>query len=86
MRSGATEGSSIRRTNAARSLICIAEHSAMFTPSIREDSAARVRRAPSHSGQVPKPTARSTKALMWAWRDSRSLARKSRWTLGTRPS
>ena len=62
--SGATDGSFRSRTHAARSLICIAQTSAMFFPLIFEDRAASFSRVPPHSGQVVNVTARSTNARM----------------------
>ena len=50
--SGATDGSSRPRTHSARSLICIAQASAMLIPSIFDDRAASLSRVPSQSGQV----------------------------------
>ncbi len=86
MSSGATEGSSRPRTQAARSLICIAQASAMLTFPIFEARAPSASRVPSHSGQVVKVTARSTNARMWGCMPSLSLARKDFWMRGTRPS
>ncbi|RAO44261.1 hypothetical protein ONO86_03626 [Micromonospora noduli] len=74
------------RTNAARSLICMAEQSAMLSPAIRDDSAAALSRVPPQSSQLVKVTARSTKARMCGCIDSRSLDRRSRLTLTARPS
>ncbi len=58
----------------------------MLIPSILEDRAPSLSRVPSHSGQVVKVTARSTKARIWGWRVSTSLARNVFWIFGTRPS
>jgi hypothetical protein len=84
--SGATDGSSRPRTQAARSLICIAQASAMLTPAIFDDRAALLRRVPPHSGQALKVTARSTKARMWGCSASTSLERNDFWMRGTSPS
>ena len=86
MSSGATEGSSSPRTQSARSLICIAQASAMLTFPIFEERAAALSRVPSHSGQAVKVTARSTKARMCGWRASLSLDSMDFWSLGIRPS
>ena len=85
-RSGATDGSSRSRIQSARSLICIAQASAMLMPRILDDRAASLRRVPPHSGQAVKVTARSTNARMCGCIASRSLDRNDFWTLGTRPS
>ena len=50
--SGATDGSSRPRSHSARSLICIAQASAMLMPSIFDDRAASLSRLPPHSGQA----------------------------------
>ena len=50
--SGATDGSSRPRTHSARSLICIAQASAMLIPSIFDDRAASLSRVPPQSGQA----------------------------------
>ena len=64
------------RTKEARSLTCMAEHSAMLLrPLTLEDRAAGLSRVPPQAGQGRKVTARSTKARMWGCIDSRSLAR-----------
>ena len=52
--SGATDGSSRPRTQSARSLICIAQASAMLMPSIFDDRAASLSRVPPQSGQAVK--------------------------------
>src|SRR3712207_7603703 len=49
-------------THAARSVICIAQASAMLMPSIFDERAASLSRVPSQSGQVVNVIARSTKA------------------------
>ena len=72
--------------NSARSLICMAEHSAMLTPSMVADRAASFSREPAQSGQGASLTARSANARACAFIDSRSLPRYCRRTLGTRPS
>ncbi len=74
------------RTQAARSLICIAQASAMLIPSISDDRAASLSRVPSHSGHVWKVTARSTNSRMCGCIASRSLARNDFWILGISPS
>ena len=79
MSSGATDGSASPRIQAARSLICIAQTSAMFFPLIFEDRASLLSRVPSHSGQVVNVTARSTKARMCGCRASTSLDRNDFW-------
>ncbi len=84
--SGVTEGSSSSRTQAARSLICIAQASAMLMPAILEERAASLSRVPAQSGQAVKVTARSTKARMCGCSASLSLASIDFWILGTRPS
>lgn len=84
--SGATEGSSRVATQSARSVICRAQASAMFSSPIREERAASLRRVPPHSGQAVKVTARSTKARMCGCIPSRSLERKDFWILGMSPS
>ncbi len=86
MRSGATEGSSRPRTHSARSLICIAQTSAMLFRLIFDDRAPSARRVPSHSGQVVKVTARSTNARMCGCIPSLSLARNDFWIRGISPS
>ncbi len=84
--SGATDGSSRSRTHAARSLICIAQASAMLIPSIFDERAASDRRVPPHSGQVVKVTARSTKARMCGCIASTSLDRYDFWICGISPA
>ena len=84
--SGATDGSARPRTHVARSLICIAQASAMLMPLIFDDRAASLSRVPSHSGQVVKVTARSTKARMCGCSASTSLARYDFWICGIRPA
>jgi hypothetical protein len=84
--SGATDSSSMSPMNSARSLICMAEHSAMLRPLTFADSAAALSRAPPQSGHALNLTALSTNARMCGCIDSRSLARKTRRTLTTRPS
>ncbi len=84
--SGATEGSARSRTHSARSRISMAQASAMLIFPIRDERAPSLSRVPSHSGQVVKVTARSTKALMCGCRPSLSLARKDFWIFGMSPS
>jgi hypothetical protein len=84
--SGATDGSSRPRTHSARSLICIAQASAMLIPLILEDRAASLSRVPPHSGQAVKVTARSTNARMCGCSASLSLERNDFWTLRSSPS
>src|SRR3546814_3884231 len=50
------------RTHSARSLICMAQTSAMLMPAIFDERAASLRRVPPHSGQVVKVTTRSTRS------------------------
>src|ERR671922_144920 len=50
--SGATDGSSRPRTHSARSLICIAQASAMLIPAIFDERASALSRVPPHSGQA----------------------------------
>ena len=83
---GATEGSSIPRTHCARSETCIAHASAIEIPATFAVRACSARRVPSHSGHVPKVTARSTKALTWGCMASGSLLSIDLVILGTRPS
>ncbi len=85
-RSGATDGSSRPLTHSARSLICIAQASAMLIRLIFEDRAPSLRRVPSHSGQTVKVTARSTNSRMCGCMPSRSLASIDFWMRGIRPS
>ncbi len=84
--SGATDGSSRPRTHSARSLICIAQQSAMLMPAIFDDRASSLSRVPSQSGQVVKVTARSTKARMCGCIASTSLDRNDFWICGIRPA
>ena len=84
--SGATDGSSRPRTQSARSLICIAQASAMLIPLIFDDRASSLSRVPSHSGQVVNVTARSTKARMCGCSASTSLDRNDFWIFGISPS
>ncbi len=58
----------------------------MLLPRIFEDRASLLSRVPSHSGQVVKVTARSTKARMCGWRASTSLESIDFWILGMMPS
>jgi hypothetical protein len=58
----------------------------MLIPSIFDDRAASLSRVPSHSGQVVKVTARSTKARMCGCSASTSLDRNDFSILGIRPS
>ena len=83
---GATDGSSSPRTQSARSLICIAQASAMLTPPIRDDRAPSLSRVPSQSGQVRKTTVRSTNARRCGCSASTSLDRIDFWIRGTSPS
>ena len=83
---GATGGSSRPRTHSARSLICIAQASAMLIRLIFEDRASSLSRVPSHSGQVVNVTARSTNARMCGCIASGSLARNDFWIFGITPS
>ncbi len=84
--SGATPASSSPRTHSARSLICMAQASAMLTPPIFDDRAPSLSRVPPHSGHVVKVTARSTKARMCGCIASGSLASIDFWMRGMRPS
>ena len=83
---GATDGSFRSRTHSARSLICIAQASAMLILLIFDDRAASLSRVPLHSGQVLNVTARSTNARMCGCIASTSLDRNDFWIRGTRPS
>ncbi len=74
------------RTQPARSLICMAQTSAMFLPLIFEDRASALSRVPPHSGQVVNVTARSTKARMCGCSVSTSLERNDFWICGIRPT
>ena len=85
-RSGATDGSSRVRTHSARSLICMAQASAMLTPPIVDERARSLSRVPSHSGQTWKVTARSTKARTCGCSESMSLDSIDFWMRGTSPS
>ena len=84
--SGATDGSSRPRTQSARSLICIAQASAMLTPLIFDDRAPALSRVPPQSGQAVNVTARSTNARMCGWSASGSLDSIDFWIFGTSPS
>ena len=84
-RSGATDGSFRPRVQAARSLICMAQASAMLIFLIRDDRAASLSRVPPQSGQVEKVTARSTNARMCGCIASTSLDRNDFWMAGMRP-
>ena len=84
--SGATEGSSSPRTQSARSLICIAQASAMLMPLIFEARAPSLRRVPPHSGQAVKATARSTNARMCGCIAFTSFDSIDFCTFGTSPS
>ncbi|CAM5358824.1 hypothetical protein SMICM304S_04391 [Streptomyces microflavus] len=64
----------------------MAQASAMEIFLIFEDRAPSLRRVPSHSGQVVKVTARSTKARMCGCIASLSLERNDFWILGISPS
>ena len=86
MSSGVTDGSSMPRTQSARSVICIAQTSAMFFPLIFDDRASLLSRVPSHSGQVVNVTARSTNARMCGCMASTSLESIDFWILGITPS
>jgi hypothetical protein len=83
--SGATDGSSSPRTHSATSEICIAETSAMLTPSIFDERAASLSRVPSHSGHTVNTTARSTKARTCGCIASTSLDSIDRWIAGISP-
>ena len=84
--SGATDGSSRPRTHSARSLICIAQASAMLTPSIFDDRAPSLSRVPPQSGHRVNVTARSTKARMCGCIASLSLDSIDFSIRGIRPS
>ena len=58
----------------------------MFFPSIFDDRAALLSRVPSHSGQVVKVMARSTKARTCGCIASTSLDSIDFWIFGMRPS
>ena len=83
---GATDGSLMLRTQSARSLICIAQASAMLMPPIREERAASLSRVPPQSGQALKVTARSTNARMCGCSASGSLESIDFCSLGINPS
>ena len=83
---GATSGSSIVSSQAARSVICIAAASAMFTPRISDERAPSLSRVPWHSGHGMNFTARSTNARTWGWRLSRSFCNMLFESFDTRPS
>src|SRR3712207_7135747 len=68
------------RSHPARSLICIAQASAMLIPPIFDDRAPSLSRVPAHSGQVVKVTTRSTKARMCGCIASTSLDRSEEHT------
>ncbi len=82
---GATDGSLRPRTHSARSVICMAQASAMLTLPIREDRAASLSRVPPHSGQGVNVIERSTKARMCGCSASTSLDRNDFWIDGIRP-
>ena len=84
--SGATDGSCRPRTQSARSLICMAQTSAMLTPSIFDERAAALSRVPSHSGHVVKVTTRSTKARTCGCSPSTSFDSIDFWIFGIKPS
>ena len=83
---GATDGSAMPATHPARSLICMAQASAMLTPSIFDERAASLSRVPPQSGQTEKVTARSTKARICGCSVSTSLDSIDFWSRGIRPS
>jgi hypothetical protein len=83
--SGATDGSSKSFAQRASSRISIPDRSAMETPSILDARASALSRVPSHSGQVVKTTAFSTKARMWGCIASTSLESIDFWICGIRP-
>ncbi len=72
---GSTDGSSISRRKIARSLICIAAHSAMFFPLIRDERAASFSRVPPHDGQAVNVATRSTAARIVGCIESTSFRR-----------
>src|SRR3954466_16245103 len=84
--SGATDGSLMAPTHSARSVICIAQTSAMLTPLIFDDRAASLSRVPPQSGQGVNVTTLSTKARMWGCRESTSLDSIDLWIDGIRPA
>ena len=75
-----------RAPTPARSLICIAQASAMLIPAIFDERASSLSRVPSQSGQAAKATARSTNARMCGCSASMSLDSIDFWILGIRPS
>ena len=83
---GATDGSSRPWTHTARSLISIAQASAMLTPSIFDERAASLSRLPPHSGHVVNVITRSTKARMCGCIASTSFERKDFWIWGMTPA
>jgi hypothetical protein len=83
--SGPTFGSFRPRIQSARSLICIAQASAMLIFLIFDDRASALSRVPSHSGQVVKVTARCTKARTCGCTESMSLERYDFWIDGISP-
>ena len=58
----------------------------MLIPLIFDDRASALSRVPSHSGQVVKVTARSTKARTCGCSESTSLESIDFWIRGIRPS
>ena len=58
----------------------------MLIPLIFDDRASSLSRVPSHSGQVVKVTARSTKARMCGCSESTSLDSIDFWIFGISPS
>jgi len=84
--SGATDGSFSPRTQSERSVICMAQASAMLTPAIFDDRAPSLNRVPPHSGQVAKVTARSTNARMCGCIASTSFDSIDFCTFGMSPS
>ena len=85
-RSGATAGSSIVSSHAARSVICMAAASAMLTSPIFEERAPSLRRVPPQSGHGWNFTARSTNARMCGCNASRSFCSMLLVIFGTMPS
>ena len=86
LRSGAADGSSRPPTQSARSLICMADASAMSTPPIFDDRAGPLSRVPAHSGQVANVAARSTKAGTCGRSPSTSSDSIDFWIRGISPS
>ena len=84
--SGATDGSSSPPTHSARSLICIAQASAMLIPLIFDDRAASLSRVPPQSGHTVNVIARSTNARMWGCIASTSFDRNDFWIVGISPA